>query len=781
MSRWFFAFLILALTAATATAQVGTQIPATQTVTVDAHGECRDVTNPGTGTRMVFTSTAPEWQSFIDNPNGLEMAACGPDCAKTWTLRTVPADTWWEEITYGNGLFVALGHETGSDRIITSPDGINWTVRAAPEINNWTGVTYGNGLFVAVAFGSSAHSVMTSPDGINWTARTAPVDDWMAVTYGNGMFVAVATGSGTIMTSPNGINWTKRTVPNGSGWWDVTYGGGQFVAVSEKGTNRVITSPNGINWTERTPPLGQWGSVTYGNGLFVAVAYSSADRIMTSPDGINWTVRTPPNSNRWQAVTYGGGQFVAVGNKGDADRIITSPDGINWTAHTAPEKNAWLGITYGNGMFVAGAASGTHRIMTSPCESGGADGGVCGSDGQGVRVGGFCWYRGETGQSCTDVCSERGGVNLEGTRDYAGSGGTDAACLNIMNSLGFPSYGNSVFTNCDSTGSGSACGCFQNSYASRLARCTSATTTATCSAFSEHRACACNADTPPPPADCTTPWGEAVAPGATVTAYQAASVPNGSNCVSQIRTCTVSSGGTRYLSGSYTNQNCTVEPSSPPTGCTTPWGEAVALGDSVTAYQAASVPNGSNCVSETRTCMNDLISGASLSGSYTHQNCTVEPPPSSGACETGPVGTVCSDGAIYAGELNGTRLYAAPADEGNTLPWNNGSTNWTWIGLTSTTDGLANTNALVSLSDAGAPYKAAEACRARGEGWYLPAIDELNVLYTNRIAIGGLNASSYYWSSTEFPDRNADILMFNGGFSYWQGKDVYTLTRCIRQ
>jgi hypothetical protein len=61
-----------------ATAQVGTPVASGATVTIDAHGECREVTNPGTGTRMVFTGTAAEWQSFRDNPSGLTIAKCPP-------------------------------------------------------------------------------------------------------------------------------------------------------------------------------------------------------------------------------------------------------------------------------------------------------------------------------------------------------------------------------------------------------------------------------------------------------------------------------------------------------------------------------------------------------------------------------------------------------------------------------------------------------------------------------------------------------------------------------
>jgi hypothetical protein len=56
---------------------------------------------------------------------------------------------------------------------------------------------------VAVANGSD--KVMTSPDGIDWTLRTAISANWISITYGNGLFVAVATygthGTNEVMTS----------------------------------------------------------------------------------------------------------------------------------------------------------------------------------------------------------------------------------------------------------------------------------------------------------------------------------------------------------------------------------------------------------------------------------------------------------------------------------------------------------------------------------------------------------------------------------------------------
>jgi len=117
-----------------------------------------------------------------------------------------------------------------------------------------------------------------------------------------------------------------------------------------------------------------------------------------------------------------------------------------------------------------------------------------------------------------------------------------------------------------------------------------------------------------PPANCTLPWGGTIANGQSVTAYQTLTVPNGQVCASQTRTC---NNGT--LSGSYTFQNCTVNP---PVTCALPWGGTINVGQSVTAYQTLTVANGQVCTSETRTCQ----SNGTLSGSFTYQNCTVTPP-----------------------------------------------------------------------------------------------------------------------------------------------------------
>ena len=268
--------------------------------------------------------------------------------ALNWTGRTAPEANNWQSVTYGNGLFVAVSFD-GTNRVMTSPDGITWTARSAPS-SQWQSVTYGNGQFVAVAY-YGAYRVMTSPDGITWTGRfAAEANSWYSVSYGNGLFVAVSfDGTNRVMTSPDGVTWTAQTAAAANQWFSVTYGNGKFVAVANDGTNRVMTSPDGVTWTAQTAAAAnRWMAVTYGNGKFVAVANDGTNRVMTSPDGVTWTARTAYEDG-WMAVTYGNGNFVAVSYQ----KVMISTDGTTWVRRPTAASNNWRGIAYGNGKFVA--------------------------------------------------------------------------------------------------------------------------------------------------------------------------------------------------------------------------------------------------------------------------------------------------------------------------------------------------------------------------------------------------------------------------------------------
>lgn len=158
------------------------------------------------------------------------------------------------------------------------------------------------------------------------------------------------------------------------------------------------------------------------------------------------------------------------------------------------------------------------------------------------------------------------------------------------------------------------------------------------------------------------------------------------------------------------------------------------------------------------------------------------------------IGASCN-GVIYAGISGGNRIYAAMTDEsGPYFTWNNGNNpvqTATPPGGASTSDGLSNTDLLVAVTgDPDAPYLAAIRCRTRGSKWYLPAQNELQLLYDNR-NIGSFSGTynidttsagifSRYWSSTRTGTTNAFRMTFSSGNMAGQQKYQGLRIRCVR-
>lgn len=111
--------------------------------------------------------------------------------------------------------------------------------------------------------------------------------------------------------------------------------------------------------------------------------------------------------------------------------------------------------------------------------------------------------------------------------------------------------------------------------------------------------------------NCTAPWGDTVGHGSSTTAYEDESVPYGSSCVSETRSCT---NGT--LSGSYAYDSCEVSHQS----CMLD-GQTVAHGSSHTFYSSQA---GSPCssIAQARTCSDGTLSG---SATYQYASCTCAP------------------------------------------------------------------------------------------------------------------------------------------------------------
>jgi hypothetical protein len=114
------------------------------------------------------------------------------------------------------------------------------------------------------------------------------------------------------------------------------------------------------------------------------------------------------------------------------------------------------------------------------------------------------------------------------------------------------------------------------------------------------------------------------------------------------------------------------------------------------------------------------------------------------------------------------------------------------VGTTTTWNGQANTNLMKAQTGAtSGAWKLADDYSYSGfTDWYLPAIDELNLLFNNRFnvnktlaTIGGATEFRYYsyWCSSEEDSDTGIYLNFGNGVSNFTLKDSLYRVRAIRQ
>ena len=104
-------------------------------------------------------------------------------------------------------------------------------------------------------------------------------------------------------------------------------------------------------------------------------------------------------------------------------------------------------------------------------------------------------------------------------------------------------------------------------------------------------------------------------------------------------------------------------------------------------------------------------------------------------------------GGIYLGIFSTYHLIVSTYNYETTKQWKTTTTSTT--GTTSDTDGLANTNAMNNTTHPAAYYCATTMDGVGGvSDWYLPAKDELNMVYASGGVVGGFVRGNY-WSSTE--------------------------------
>ncbi len=133
------------------------------------------------------------------------------------------------------------------------------------------------------------------------------------------------------------------------------------------------------------------------------------------------------------------------------------------------------------------------------------------------------------------------------------------------------------------------------------------------------------------------------------------------------------------------------------------------------------------------------------------------------------------------------KVVGQASNEGSTVTWM--SQDNSFSDATSLTDGVANTNQIVSDTTycPNTTSCAAKYCRSIGLEWYLPAINELQDIRTQlcpggTCTYGGFTNSNYYWSSTNYNSGyQADSLFMPSTSIVAQtGWTTSLYKRCIR-
>ena len=288
-----------------------------------------------------------------------------------WTLRTPsPQPNDLHNVIYVDGRYLSVGI---NGAVLTSTNGHDWAIQQSRTTNELRGITYGGGLFMAVGY----QTILTSTNGVNWRNYYPGPYDLSSVAYGNGVFVAANRfGTDNFLVSSNAVDWSSINL--GSYYYylnGLTFANGRFAATASGYGMTVFTSTNGLDWA--TQDLGITTSrpeaVRYAGGRYVIVG--SEGTVVTSNDGSQWIKRNTGASARLINVDYGNGAYVAVGVRGT---ILRSSDLLHWTTVNSGTPDRLEGIVFAQGKFVALGESGTTLIST--------DGVTWANQGQGTHL-----------------------------------------------------------------------------------------------------------------------------------------------------------------------------------------------------------------------------------------------------------------------------------------------------------------------------------------------------------------------------------------------------------
>ena len=150
------------------------------------------------------------------------------------------------------------------------------------------------------------------------------------------------------------------------------------------------------------------------------------------------------------------------------------------------------------------------------------------------------------------------------------------------------------------------------------------------------------------------------------------------------------------------------------------------------------------------------------------------------------IGETYQGGIIFYLDASGCHgLIAAPGDQSTSAAWWNGSYMDTRAYGSGLFEGKYNTK-MINLQQGGTTSAAAICANYGDLKWYLPSIEELNLMYENiglgnALGLGNVgNLGNGYWSSTEYDNGYAGKQNFNNGNQNYFIKTNTGIVRAVR-
>jgi hypothetical protein len=305
-------------------------------------------------------------------------------------------------MVYANGIFVAAAYAYAVDYsygcFVYSYDGVTWTIADKRWDYRFAAITYGNGMFLAMG---ANNQLAYSLNGTEWVSMEEHNYDgaWELV-FGNGKFVSGTYNEG-LTYSEDGKDWqflpASAISENAGDVYCINYLNGNFyVALVDKEAfqevKEIAYSSDLQTWNVIQSNFGsftEYGghrivqSIAYGNGRLLVFSHSEPDMepggvyITYSDDGGKTWKFLSDDYNEWywiNEITFVNGYFIAIGHN---QKAAYSKDGISWahiddkTDYDPNDNDTYLWghyntSAYGNGHYVIAGYKGMIRVSQWP-------------------------------------------------------------------------------------------------------------------------------------------------------------------------------------------------------------------------------------------------------------------------------------------------------------------------------------------------------------------------------------------------------------------------------